>query len=370
MREALHQLFVDSMESKIRESRRRTIDQEETELHDYATGYSGGHSYRVLHVDDNPSDRALVARELRRDLPELDITEVADEKSLEEALREHNYDLVITDYELFWSDGLKVLQRLHKEAPDVPVVMFTGSGNEEVAVEAMKAGVCDYILKTPRHFERLRLTVNRALERLEHSRELFRAEVRYKDLFDTVPFGLFRCTPQGQILDANPALVAITGAGSREELLTWSFADLHADGADFQSWREKLERDGAVTSIESRIKSASGEDRWIEIHAKAVRDLETNEICYEGSVEDISTRKQEDSERERLIGELQRALGQVNSLAGLLPICSSCKKIRDSVGHWNMLESYIEKHSQAHFTHSFCPDCARRLYPEVFVRTP
>jgi PAS domain S-box-containing protein len=358
------------MESSIRENRRRTIHREEPGLQDHLPGYSGGHAYRVLHVDDNASDRALVARELRRDLPELDITEVADQKSLEQALRDHKYDLVITDYELFWSDGLKVLQRLHQEAPDVPVVMFTGSGNEEVAVEAMKAGVCDYILKTPRHFERLRLTVNRALERLEHSRELYRAEARYKDLFDTVPFGLFRCTPQGRILDVNPALVAIIGAASREELLTWNFAELHANPGDFQSWREKLERDGAVTSIESRIRSASGEDRWIEIHAKAVRDQETNEICYEGSDEDISIRKRQDSERERLIGELRRALSQVNSLAGLLPICSSCKKIRDSGGHWNMLESYIEKHSQAHFTHSFCPDCARRLYPEVFVRNP
>jgi hypothetical protein len=63
-------------------------------------------------------------------------------------------------------------------------------------------------------------------------------------------------------------------------------------------------------------------------------------------------------------------LGRVKTLTGLLPICSSCKKIRDSDGRWNMLESFIESNSQAHFTHSFCPDCARRLYPEVFVHKP
>lgn len=358
------------MESKLRESRRRTEDQKVPEMRSSVVGYSGGPTYRVLHVDDNANDRALVARELRRDLPEINITEVGDEASLDRALEENRFDLVITDYELFWSNGLKVLERLHREAPNVPIVMFTGSGNEEVAVEAMKAGVSDYILKTPRHFERLRASVQSALERLERSRDLFRAEARYKELFDTVPVGLFRCTPLGQILDANPAFVAITGYASRTDLLSKKFADLHSDKNDFNTWRDKLERDGAVTSIESRFQSPSGTDRWVEIHAKALRDSENQEICYEGSVEDITTRKQVDAERDRLIRELKFALAHVKTLAGLLPICSSCKKIRDAEGRWNMLESYIENHSQAHFTHSFCPECASRLYPEVFLRTP
>jgi hypothetical protein len=104
----------------------------------------------------------------------------------------------------------------------------------------------------------------------------------------------------------------------------------------------------------------------VEIHAKALCDPETRQIYYEGSVEDISERKAVEREREELIEELRQALARVRSLAGLLPICSSCKKIRDAGGKWNMLESYIETHSLAHFTHSFCPDCARRLYPEIF----
>jgi PAS domain S-box-containing protein len=357
------------MESNVRESRHRTVENETPELRESFEGHSGGLSYRVLHVDDNPDDRALVARELRRDLPDLIITEVGDEAALDRALAEGAYDLVITDYQLYWGDGLKVVERVRHEAPEVPVVMFTGTGNEEVAVEAMKAGVVDYILKTPRHFERLRATVQQALERGEHSRELARAEARYTELFDTVPVGLFRCTPKGQILDANPALIAMTGHSSRAELLQKSFAELHRDSADFQLWRDKLERDGAVTSVESRFKHGNGQ-RWVEIHAKALRDAETGEIYYEGSVEDISARKQVEGEREQLIAELRQALGRVKSLTGLLPICSSCKKIRDSGGHWNMLESFIENHSHAHFTHSFCPDCARRLYPEVFLENP
>jgi hypothetical protein len=70
--------------------------------------------------------------------------------------------------------------------------------------------------------------------------------------------------------------------------------------------------------------------------------------------------------RERLILELQNALAQVKTLSGLLPICSSCKKIRDDQGYWNQLEVYIQDHSEAVFSHSLCPDCAKKLYPEIF----
>jgi DNA-binding response OmpR family regulator len=64
--------------------------------------------------------------------------------------------------------------------------------------------------------------------------------------------------------------------------------------------------------------------------------------------------------------ELREALSEVKTLSGLLPICSSCKKIRDDKGYWSQIESYIKKHSMAEFTHSICPECAKKLYPELF----
>jgi len=73
-------------------------------------------------------------------------------------------------------------------------------------------------------------------------------------------------------------------------------------------------------------------------------------------------RKRTEDEREELIGKLQEALATVRTLSGLLPICSSCKKIRDDQGHWNQLETYILEHSEAEFTHRFCPDCLKSLY--------
>jgi hypothetical protein len=55
----------------------------------------------------------------------------------------------------------------------------------------------------------------------------------------------------------------------------------------------------------------------------------------------------------------------VKSLSGLLPICASCKKIRDDKGYWSQVESYIQKHSDATFTHGICPDCVKKLYPDL-----
>jgi hypothetical protein len=70
-------------------------------------------------------------------------------------------------------------------------------------------------------------------------------------------------------------------------------------------------------------------------------------------------------QNEKLIGELETSLANVRKLSGLLPICSACKKIRDDKGYWNQIESYITTHSEADFTHGICPDCVRRLYPEL-----
>ena len=86
------------------------------------------------------------------------------------------------------------------------------------------------------------------------------------------------------------------------------------------------------------------------------------------SFRDITERKRVEEEREILIRELQNALAEVKVLSGLVPICSNCKKIRDDSGFWNQLESYIQKHSQAKFSHGICPDCMAQLYPDISVK--
>jgi hypothetical protein len=70
-------------------------------------------------------------------------------------------------------------------------------------------------------------------------------------------------------------------------------------------------------------------------------------------------------EQKKLIAELQEALASIKTLKGLLPICASCKKVRDDKGYWNQIEVYIRERSDAEFSHGLCPDCAQRYYDQL-----
>jgi PAS domain S-box-containing protein len=83
---------------------------------------------------------------------------------------------------------------------------------------------------------------------------------------------------------------------------------------------------------------------------------------------DISDRVKTEIEKENLIRKLRETLSEVKQLSGLLPICASCKNIRDDKGYWNKIELYIKKHSEAEFSHGICPDCAKRLYPGLGLK--
>ena len=80
---------------------------------------------------------------------------------------------------------------------------------------------------------------------------------------------------------------------------------------------------------------------------------------------EMEERKRAQIEKDNLIVELKDALRKVKTLSGFLPICASCKKIRDDSGYWNQIESYIKAHSDAEFSHSLCPECAKKLYPDI-----
>src|SRR6266480_6820660 len=133
---------------------------------------------RVLLVDDNEDDRALVARELRREFVDCQFHPVVDWSQLEQALEAGPQDLMVTDYQLRWSDGLTVFMAVKARWPDCPVIMFTGTGNEDVAAQAMKAGLDDYIIKSPNHYARLPGAVRTALERARQRKALREAEQR------------------------------------------------------------------------------------------------------------------------------------------------------------------------------------------------
>ncbi len=97
------------------------------------------------------------------------------------------------------------------------------------------------------------------------------------------------------------------------------------------------------------------------------RDTQNLPVRMVGVHQDITAQVLLQKEREDLIIKLEKALADVKTLRGMLPICSSCKKIRDDQGYWNRIEDYFHRHSLAQFSHSICPDCAKRLYPDLKI---
>lgn len=108
-----------------------------------------------------------------------------------------------------------------------------------------------------------------------------------------------------------------------------------------------------------------GEKKWYETTLNPRMDHDEKYDGLTVITRDITERKQAEASRQKLIQELQNALAEVKTLSGLLPICASCKKIRDDKGYWNQIESYIRNHSEAEFSHSICPECVTKLYPEL-----
>ena len=83
-------------------------------------------------------------------------------------------------------------------------------------------------------------------------------------------------------------------------------------------------------------------------------------------IEDVTDRVRREKEMQATIDELNQALKQVKTLSGMIPICANCKKIRDDQGYWNQVEAYLSDHSDVQFSHSICPECAKKLYPEYY----
>ena len=133
-------------------------------------------------------------------------------------------------------------------------------------------------------------------------------------------------------------------------------------------WRQLMGRSGDLA--EGRIEATlpGSPERHLDLLVSPLHDRKGRFSGRLIVLRDVTASKQNELERERLIAELQQALADVKTLRGLLPICASCKKIRDDKGYWRNIEHYLEEHSQAEFSHGLCPDCMRKLYPQFTDR--
>jgi hypothetical protein len=122
---------------------------------------------------------------------------------------------------------------------------------------------------------------------------------------------------------------------------------------------------GAKEYVCDSQKKHNGKNNYFVVTARPYLDHNKKMIGIVESFQDITERKKIEEEKNKLVAELQGALGKVKLLSGFIPICASCKKIRNDQGFWTQIESYIRTHSEAEFSHGICPDCAKKLYPDL-----
>jgi two-component system, cell cycle sensor histidine kinase and response regulator CckA len=234
---------------------------------------------KLLLVDDNPDDRILVIHELEKEFPALEVDQIYQADALERALERLGFDLVITDYRLNWSDGLEVLRKVHAVLPECPVIMFTGTGNQELAVQALKNGLDDYVIKSPKHFKRLPSAVRAVLDRKRQRQALIASEQDFQRVIRCSPIAMAIYDEAQRITFLNDRFVKIFGYDRDDlpDLETW-WGTAYPDPAYRRQVRgvwehanEKARRQG--TDIEPhryRVTCKDGSQRIVEIFGSII----------------------------------------------------------------------------------------------------
>lgn len=244
----------------------------------------------ILLVDDSPDDREQISRVVLKDLPKARITTVDGPTALAEAIVDLDVDLVITDYDLYWAKGLDVVREIMNAKLDCPVLMVTGSGDESVAVEAMKLGVFDYVLKSPSHLQRLPAAIQTALASSRERRAARDAENRYRTLYDQIPIGLYRTRRDGTIIAANPALASILGYASPEDALGHSVVTHYDKPQDREALLRDLDNTGEVRSRLLKVRRCDKTATWIEISAR-LHKTPDGETVLDGALRDVGVER-------------------------------------------------------------------------------
>jgi len=195
---------------------------------------------------------------------------------------------------------------------------------------------------------------------------LLTAEEQYRTIFESTGTATITGDENTTILMVNSEFEKLSGYSKQEieRKKSWSEFVIEEDLEkirDFHRLR-RIDPSAAPRNHEFRFINKEGEIR----HIFATVAMIPGTKIGVSSFSDITDRKLIEEERAKLIEDLQEAVAEVKTLSGLLPICASCKKIRDDKGYWTQIESYIRDHSEAEFSHGICPECAKKLYPEFY----
>lgn len=263
---------------------------------------------QILLVDDNPNDRLLAIREISREFPEVKIQEALNWDELHQQIDADNFDLVITDYELHWATGVEVLNAIKASDPTRPIIMFTDSGTQEIAVEAMKAGLDDYVLKSPRHLVRLSQAVRSTWKNAQMQRRASKLQLQLKFLLNELQVGVFRTTLEGELLEASDGLLQLLGLRSFAEAQTF-FRETLAFGAVDQTQRRQRHR-------EIQLRRSGRPTLWVKISETSAHS--NGRPVIDGLIIDITRQKKTAFELQALNQTLEKRVEERTALLAAL----------------------------------------------------
>jgi PAS domain S-box-containing protein len=252
---------------------------------------------KILFVEDVKADAELVWREIVKNKISFEKYLVDNRKDFLEGLSSFSPDIIISDYSLPMFDGMAALRIRNEKAPQTPFILVTGSINEEVAVECMKAGADDYILKE--NLSRLGPALNNAVNKIELIKEKNEAEValheseeRFRVLYNEAVVGLYRTNLHGEIIQANTTLIKMLGFQSFEELKK---RNLKEAGYGPSFWRrdfiDQVEKSGEVNGLEAVWIRKDDTEIFVRESTKAIYSPEGEILYFDGTVQDITDQK-------------------------------------------------------------------------------
>jgi PAS domain S-box-containing protein len=198
--------------------------------------------------------------------------------------------------------------------------------------------------------------------------ELESTRDRYTHLYDFAPVGYFTVSEKEIIDEVNLTGAAMIGI-ERNLLIGKPFFRLvyKDDQKIFYKLRKALLETEKPQSCELRLVKKDGHEFHVCLECMVIKIRDDDLRQIRAAVSDITERKLAQAQRSKLITKLQKALSEVKTLRGFLPICANCKDIRNDKGYWEKIETYIHDRSDAEFSHSLCPVCAKELYPYMDI---
>lgn len=258
-------------------------------------------SIQVLHVDDEPGLAEIAAEYLQRSDDQISADIATTAKEGLDLLLEYDYDCVVSDYDMPGQDGIEFLEAVREENADLPFILYTGKGSEEVASEAIAAGVSDYLQKESgtSQFEVLANRIRNLVEKRRSEEEISEWEYRTHRLLEHSSDFLFVVDEIGEISYISPSVKRLLGYDQEDLIGEDAFEFIYAEDMEkaMDAFAETLERPDEEVSVEFRANHADGAYRWLEVRGRNLLD----DPVIKGVIvnaRDITERKKKEHELE------------------------------------------------------------------------